>query len=206
MPHPRYRRPAQFLFTHHGQRLSQNAVRAELDRAADDRRARPHHPAPAAPHLRHRPGQRRRLAASADGAARPRVRRDEPALRAAVRHHRPRRIRTRPRPGQAAGPHPPRPSRTSLPLADITGGADWKDTPLIKSRLAGGFCLRAPAQGACTYANICEHCPSFHADPAHCPSSPPNASTPKHSPPTPSNAAGSPKPNATAGSSPDSTP
>ena len=36
MPHPRYRRPAQFLFTHHGRRLSQNAVRAELDRAAQD--------------------------------------------------------------------------------------------------------------------------------------------------------------------------
>ena len=28
MPHPRYRRPAQFLFTHHGRRLSQTAVRA----------------------------------------------------------------------------------------------------------------------------------------------------------------------------------
>jgi hypothetical protein len=58
----------------------------------------------------------------------------------------------------------PNTGRTSLPLADITGGADWKTTPLIKSRLAGGFCLRAPAQGACTYANICEHCPSFHSD------------------------------------------
>jgi hypothetical protein len=58
----------------------------------------------------------------------------------------------------------PATGRTSLPLTDITGGADWQDTPLIKSRLAGGFCLRAPAQGACTYANICEHCPSFHAD------------------------------------------
>jgi integrase len=34
MPHPRYRRPAQFLFTHHGRRLSQNAVRAELNRTA----------------------------------------------------------------------------------------------------------------------------------------------------------------------------
>jgi hypothetical protein len=55
-------------------------------------------------------------------------------------------------------------TRTNLPLTDITGGADWKTTPLIKSRLAGGFCLRAPAQGACTYANICEHCPSFHTD------------------------------------------
>ena len=32
--HPRTGRPAQFLFTHHGRRLSQNALRAELDRAA----------------------------------------------------------------------------------------------------------------------------------------------------------------------------
>ena len=30
LPHPRYGRPAQFLFTHHGRRLSQNAVRDEL--------------------------------------------------------------------------------------------------------------------------------------------------------------------------------
>ena len=55
-------------------------------------------------------------------------------------------------------------NRTSLPLADITGGADWKNTPFIKSRLAGGFCLRTPAQGACTYANICENCPRLHTD------------------------------------------
>jgi site-specific recombinase XerD len=32
LPHPRYRRQAQFLFTHHGRRLSQNAVREELER------------------------------------------------------------------------------------------------------------------------------------------------------------------------------
>ncbi|CCF64921.1 Putative transposase [Nocardia cyriacigeorgica GUH-2] len=31
----------------------------------------------------------------------------------------------------------------ALPLADITGGKDWTDTPALKSRLAGGFCLRA---------------------------------------------------------------
>lgn len=63
----------------------------------------------------------------------------------------------------------PAPGRTSLPLTDITGGADWKDTPLLKSRMAGGFCLRAPAQGACAYANICEHCPSFHTEPSSLP-------------------------------------
>src|SRR5829696_9441483 len=63
----------------------------------------------------------------------------------------------------------PRAGRRSLPLTDITGGADWKDTPLLKSRLAGGFCLRAPAQGACTYANICEHCPNFRTDTSYLP-------------------------------------
>jgi len=58
--------------------------------------------------------------------------------------------------------------RAALPLLDITGG-DWKDAPSFKSRLAGGFCLRAPAQGACPYANICEHCPSFRTDSTHLP-------------------------------------
>ena len=45
----------------------------------------------------------------------------------------------------------------------ITGGGDWIDAPLLKSRMAGGFCL-PPAQGACTYANICEHYPSYRSE------------------------------------------
>lgn len=61
----------------------------------------------------------------------------------------------------------PMPTNTAqLPLTDISSG-EWKETPLIKSRLAGGYCLRAPAQGSCPYANICEHCPSFHTDTKH---------------------------------------
>ena len=43
---------------------------------------------------------------------------------------------------------------------------DWRDAPATKAPLAGGHCLRAPAQGACPYANICEHCPSFRTDAA----------------------------------------
>ena len=35
MPHPRYRRPAQFLFTYLGRRLTQQGVRRELDHAAE---------------------------------------------------------------------------------------------------------------------------------------------------------------------------
>ena len=49
--------------------------------------------------------------------------------------------------------------RTTLPLVDISH-EDWRETPTIKARMAGGYCLRAPAQEACPYANICEHCPS----------------------------------------------
>ena len=48
----------------------------------------------------------------------------------------------------------------------VTGDGDWRDAPAIKARLAGGYCLRAPAQGACPYANICEHCPNFRTDAA----------------------------------------
>src|SRR5699024_12881964 len=55
--------------------------------------------------------------------------------------------------------HTPVPGRFSLPITDITGGKDWKDTPLLKSRMAGTYCLQAPAHGACSYDNISQHCP-----------------------------------------------
>jgi hypothetical protein len=42
---------------------------------------------------------------------------------------------------------------------------DWRELPLIKSRLAGGYCLRTAAQGVCAYTNICEHCPNFRSEP-----------------------------------------
>jgi len=57
-----------------------------------------------------------------------------------------------------------------LPLLGLgQADADWRDIPAIKARLAGGFCLRAPAQGACPYANICEHCPNFRTDSSYLP-------------------------------------
>ena len=61
---------------------------------------------------------------------------------------------------------PPAPTRRrSLPL--LPADQDWREAPGVKARLAGGYCVRAPAQGACPYANICEHCPSFHTDSTH---------------------------------------
>jgi integrase len=46
---------------------------------------------------------------------------------------------------------------------------NWRELPLIKARLAGGYCLRTAAQGACAYANICEHCPNFRSESAFLP-------------------------------------
>jgi hypothetical protein len=47
-----------------------------------------------------------------------------------------------------------------------TPDGEWRELPLIKSRLAGGYCLRTAAQGVCAYTNICEHCPNFRSEPA----------------------------------------
>jgi hypothetical protein len=51
----------------------------------------------------------------------------------------------------------------AIPMVERTG--NWQELPVIKARLAGGYCLRTPAQGACPYANICEHCPNFRSEP-----------------------------------------
>ncbi|ANS32463.1 site-specific recombinase XerD (plasmid) [Rhodococcus opacus] len=165
MRHPRTGAPADFLFTHHGKRLSQNAVRSELNRAAETAglgHVTPHQ-------LRHTYAtalinagvslqalmallghvssqMSLRYAHLFDSTVRTEY---ERALNLAKSH---------------IGPMPT--GRTQLPITDITDGG-WKDAPAIKSRLAGGYCLRAPAQGSCPYANICEHCPSFHTDATH---------------------------------------
>jgi integrase len=164
--HPRTGRPAEFLFTHHGQRLSQNAVREELDRAA----ARAGIGHVNSHQLRHTYATalvnagvslQALMALLGHSSA-------EMSLRygrlfdATVRQEYERALDLA---KSQIGPIPS--GHRSLPLADITNGADWKDTPTIKSRMAGGYCLRAPAQGSCPYANICEHCPSFRTDASH---------------------------------------
>lgn len=168
LPHPRYRRPAQFLFTHHGRRLSQNAVRAELGRAAQATglgHVTPHQ-------LRHTYATAlvnagvslQALMALLGHASAEMSLRYGRLFDATVRTEYERALEQ-----AKAQARTPATDRVHLPLADITSGADWKDTPLLKSRMSGGFCLRVPAQGACTYANICEHCPSYRAEPSSLP-------------------------------------
>ncbi|MEO5843076.1 MAG: tyrosine-type recombinase/integrase [Acidimicrobiales bacterium] len=170
LPHPRTGRPTQFLFTHHGRRLSQNALRAELARSADTAgigHVTPHQ-------LRHTYATAlvnagvslQALMALLGHVSAEMSLRYAHLFDATVRAEYERALdlaKTR------IGAMPT--GRKTIPINNncATGcdhHNDWRDAPAIKSRLAGGHCLRAPAQGTCPYANICEHCPNFRTDSA----------------------------------------
>jgi integrase len=174
LPHPRTGRPVAFLLVHQGRRVSAQALREELARACDTAnlpKITPHA-------LRHTFATGlvnagvslqalMQLLGHVSAAMSLRYGR---LFDTTVREEYERAlVLTKAQLGTTATDSPP-PSRQGggvgrpLPLVQVTGGADWKDTPTIKSRLSGGFCLRAPAQGSCAYANICEHCPNFRTD------------------------------------------
>ena len=165
---PPHRRPTEFLFTHHGRRVTVNALRAELDRAAHDaglRHITPHQ-------LRHTYATAlvnagvslQALMALLGHVSAEMSLRYGRLFDSTVRAEYERAL-TWPKPTRVAArpaTHRPRPCCRS---STATG----KRRPAIKSRLAGGFCLRAPAQGACAYANICEHCPNFRTETSYLP-------------------------------------
>lgn len=175
LTHPRTRRATQFLFTHHGRRLSQTAVRSELTRSAQTAgigHVTPHQ-------LRHTYATAlvnagvslQALMALLGHVSAQMSLRYAHLFDATVRAEYERALtlaKTR------IGPMPTPTGKTTIPVTAITTGcgnecgdtSDWRDEPVIKSRLAGGHCLRATAQGACPYANICEHCPNFRTDTA----------------------------------------
>jgi len=160
LPHPREGRLVDFLLTHHGRRLTPYALRGTLQRAAKAAGIEP-----VTPHqLRHTYATALINAgvslqalmallghSSAEMSLRygrlfdTTVRADyERALTLAK---------------ERLGP--------VLPEAptDRSDG-DWRELPLIKSRMAGGYCLRTAAQGVCAYTNVCEHCPNYRSEPA----------------------------------------
>lgn len=161
LPHPRDGRPTEFLLTHHGRRLSITSIRKELRRVAANAglgTITPHQ-------LRHTyatalvnagvPLQTLMALLGHVSAAMSlrygrlfdaTVKADyQRALEQAKAH--------------LGGPVLQAAEPSRLPLV-----GDWRDTPAIKARLAGGYCIRTAAQGACAYANICEHCPNFRSD------------------------------------------
>ncbi|MGH9116989.1 MAG: tyrosine-type recombinase/integrase [Acidimicrobiales bacterium] len=158
LPHPRDGRPTEFLLTRHGRRLSATGLRNELRRAA-----RAAGLGPVVPHqLRHTfttalvnsgvslqalmallghqsANMSLRYARLFDRTVRDDYERALTLAKARL------------------GP--------VLPQATpVTLNTDWREAPLIKARLAGGYCLRTPAQGVCPYTNICEHCPNFRTN------------------------------------------
>jgi integrase len=166
IPHPRTGKPADFLLTHHGRRLSPEALRAELAKAAAT--AGIGHVTPHA--LRHTYATAlvnagvslQSLMALLGHVSAEMSLRYGRLFDATVRAEYERALTLA---RQQIGPLPATApaGRAALPL--ING--DWRQAPAIKARLAGGYCLRAEAQGACQYANICEHCPSFRSDASH---------------------------------------
>ncbi|WP_253847115.1 tyrosine-type recombinase/integrase, partial [Mycobacterium gordonae] len=166
--HPRTARPTDYLFTHHGRRLTVDHLRDVLTRVTTDAglsHITPHQ-------LRHTYAtalvnagvslqslmallghvsaeMSLRYGRLFDSTVRTEY---ERALTAAKAH-----LGTLP----TEAPQ----GRLSLPIVD----GDWKEAAAIKARLAGGFCIRAQVQGPCAYANICEHCPNFRTDTGYLP-------------------------------------
>jgi hypothetical protein len=168
LPHPKTARPTEFLLTHHGKRVSTQALRDELACAchtAGLTRITPHQ-------LRHTWATALINAGCSLQALMHLLGHTSAAmsLRYAKLFDTTLRADYEQALAQAKAQYGPLPSPTlpgrALPILDFTGGGDWKDTPLVKARLAGGYCLRTAAQGACSYANICEHCPNFRTDTA----------------------------------------
>lgn len=157
--HPRTGRPADFLFTAHGRRLGQGRLRHELNRAATTA---------GLPHIT--PHQLRHTYATALVNAGVSLQAlmailghvsAEMSLRygrlfdSTIRDEYERALDlAKTRIGALTDLNP---DASAAPDPD----ADWTTTPTLKTALAGGHCLRAPAQGPCSYANICEHCPSY---------------------------------------------
>jgi len=164
LPHPRTGKPVEFLLTHQGRRVSVDTLRAELTRAAteaDLKSVTPHQ-------LRHTFATAlvnsgvslQALMAMLGHVSAEMSLRYGRLFDETVRAEYERALTlAKSRMG------PVLPPRTQLPITEISGGSsDWRDTPAVKARLAGGYCLRTQAQGACAYANICEHCPNFRTE------------------------------------------
>jgi integrase len=161
--HPRTGRPVEFLLTHHGRRLSVYGLRDELARAASLAGL-----AHITPHqLRHTYATAlvnagvslQSLMALLGHVSAEMSLRYGRLFDATVRTEYERALTLA---KERLGPLLP-----VMPAGAIAG--DWRAAPAIKSRLAGGFCVRATAQGACPYANICEHCPAFRTDAGYLP-------------------------------------
>ena len=157
--HPRHGRPAEFLLVHYGHRISAHTLRTELRRAAKEAGldgATPHQ-------LRHTYATA--LVNAGVSLQHLMVLLGHQTAEMSLRYGRLFDATVRESYERALALAK---ARLGPVLPDATRpiklDTDWRSAPLIKARLAGGYCLRTAAQGACAYANICEHCPNFRTD------------------------------------------
>ena len=168
LPHPRVGRPTDFVFVEHGRRLGAHRLRTGLHTAVAaaqlcDRAGNPLHVT--LHQLRHTFGTTLINAGM-----------NLPALMALLGHVTPEMTL---RYARLASPTirdayetamTKVNSRRSLFVLPAAGGAvptkiDWLHSEMLKTRVAHGFCSRDRLAGACPYANICEQCDNFVADP-----------------------------------------
>ena len=197
VPNTRTGRLADFLLTHQGRRVSKDVLRDELTSAAARAglgQVTPHQ-------LRHTFATALVNSGvslqSLMATARACLGGDEPALRAAVRRHRPRRVRTSPHPGQsparrdaATHPDPQAVPRRCSPADQGLAGSARLSRPASPVDTASAPPRRAPAPTP-TSANTAR---ASTPTPPPCRSWPRNAPTPPSWPPTPNTAAGPRKP------------
>jgi integrase len=156
--HPRTGKPTDFLLTHHGRRVTAETLRAELRRAAAEAGL-----GDVVPHqLRHTFATAmvnagcslQALMAMLGHVSAEMSLRYGRLFDATVRADYDRALTLA---KAQLGPVMPQ-------ATPVTIDTDWRAAPLIKARMAGGYCVRTLAQGACTYTNICEHCPNYRSD------------------------------------------
>jgi integrase len=159
--HPRHGRPVEFLLTHHGRRVSPEALRGELARAASA--AGIAHVTPHA--LRHTYATA--LVNAGVSLQSLMALLGHVSAEMSLRYGRLFDDTVRAEYERALVLAKERMSGVLPEASPVELHTDWRQAPVIKARLAGGYCLRAEAQGPCAYANICEHCPNFRTDPSH---------------------------------------
>jgi hypothetical protein len=161
LPHPRTARPVDFLFTHYGRRLSPKTLRNELARVAEA--AGISH---ATPHvLRHTYATALVNAGCSLQSLMALL--GHVSAEMSLRYGRLFDDTVRTEYERALSVAKERMGGVLPSPAPIELHTDWRQAPAIKARLAGGYCVRAEAQGPCAYANICEHCPNFRTDASH---------------------------------------
>jgi integrase len=156
--HPRNARMVDFLMVHYGRRISDHAMRTELRRAAAEvglDRTTPHQ-------LRHTYATA--LVNSGVSLQHLMVLLGHQSAEMSLRYGRLFDFTVRESYERALTLAKARLGPILPQAVPVRLNTDWRSAPLIKARLAGGYCLRTVAQGSCAYANICEHCPNLRSD------------------------------------------